>query len=99
MTGEVTLRGNVMAVGGIKEKVLAAIRLGITEIIIPFENAKDLEEIPANLKKSVKFHTVKHVEEVLALSLMPKDKKQVVLKPSKKISRVKPNNRGRRAFR
>ncbi len=99
MTGEVTLRGNVMAVGGIKEKVLAAIRLGITEIIIPFENAKDLEEIPANLKKSVKFHTVKHVEEVLALSLMPKDKKQVVIKPSKKISRVKPNNRARRAFR
>ena len=74
MTGEVTLRGNVMAVGGIKEKVLAAIRLGITNIIIPAENEKDLEEIPAEMKKKIKFHMVRHVEEVLELALLDKPK-------------------------
>jgi ATP-dependent Lon protease len=74
MTGEVTLRGNVMAVGGIKEKVLAAIRLGITDIIIPAENEKDLEEVQPELKKKVKFHTVRHVEEVLKLALLDKPK-------------------------
>jgi ATP-dependent Lon protease len=74
MTGEVTLRGNVMVVGGIKEKVLAAIRHGITDIIIPAENEKDLEEIQPELKKKVTFHMVRHVEEVLQLALLDKPK-------------------------
>jgi ATP-dependent Lon protease len=86
MTGEVTLRGNVMAVGGVKEKVLAAIRLGIKEIILPFENAKDLDEIPQKLRDSVKFYTVKHVEEVLKLSLMAPEKKALSIK-SKKVTK------------
>ena len=85
MTGEVTLRGNVMVVGGIKEKVLAAIRHGVTDIIIPAENEKDLEEIQPELKKKVKFHLVRHVEEVLELALMDKPK-TTSAKPSNKKS-------------
>lgn len=72
MTGEITLRGKVLPVGGIKEKVLAARRAGIKNIIIPKRNEKDLEEIPAHLKKDMKFFFVTNVEEVLKLSLEKK---------------------------
>ncbi|MBE5743237.1 MAG: endopeptidase La [Clostridiales bacterium] len=64
MTGEITLRGNVLKIGGLKEKSLAAYRLGVREIIIPFGNVKDLEEIPSEIKDKLNFIPVKTVEEV-----------------------------------
>jgi ATP-dependent Lon protease len=69
MTGEVTLRGRVLPIGGLKEKLLAALRGGITSVIIPKENEKDLAEIPANIREGLKIIPVAHVDEVLALAL------------------------------
>jgi len=69
MTGEVTLRGRVLPIGGLKEKLLAALRGGITTVLIPAENEKDLAEIPASLKEVLKIIPVIHVDEVLALAL------------------------------
>jgi ATP-dependent Lon protease len=69
MTGEITLRGAVLPVGGIKEKVLAAYRAGIKTIIMPAWNRKDLEDIPANVQKSIKFHFVSDMLEVVKLAL------------------------------
>ena len=69
MTGEVTLRGRVLPVGGIKEKVLAAARASIKEIIMPAKNEKDLEEIPAHVKKELKFRFVEHLDEVFKYAL------------------------------
>jgi ATP-dependent Lon protease len=69
MTGEVTLRGRVLAIGGLKEKLLAALRGGITTVLIPQENVKDLEEIPANVKKDLTIIPVNHVDEVLKHAL------------------------------
>lgn len=68
MTGEITLKGNVLAVGGIKEKFLAAHRAGIKEIILPDENKKDLEEIPSEVKKAIVFHFVKKMDDVIKLA-------------------------------
>ncbi len=70
MTGELSLTGKVLPVGGIKEKVLAAKRAGIKEIILPFDNKKDLKEVPANHRKGMKFYAVKKFSEVLKLALM-----------------------------
>jgi ATP-dependent Lon protease len=69
MTGEITLRGNVLAVGGIKEKVLAAARAGITEVILPEKNRKDLDEIPDEIMNSLTFHFVSRMDSVLELAL------------------------------
>ena len=69
MTGEITLRGRVLPIGGLKEKSLAAHRAGITTMIIPEENEKDLEEIPANIKRKLKFVKVSHMDEVLRVAL------------------------------
>ncbi len=69
MTGEVTLRGRVLPIGGLKEKLLAALRGGITTVLIPHENEKDLAEIPANIRDGLKIIPVRHVDEVLALAL------------------------------
>ncbi|MBB6228481.1 ATP-dependent Lon protease [Polymorphobacter multimanifer] len=69
MTGEVTLRGRVLPIGGLKEKLLAALRGGITTVLIPAENEKDLAEIPANVKEGLTIIPVAHVDEVLALAL------------------------------
>ena len=69
MTGEVTLRGRVLAIGGLKEKLLAALRGGITTVLIPGENEKDLEEIPENVKKGLTIIPVNHVDEVLKHAL------------------------------
>ncbi|WP_353199100.1 endopeptidase La [Sandarakinorhabdus sp.] len=69
MTGEVTLRGRVLPIGGLKEKLLAALRGGITTVLIPAENEKDLIEIPDNVKQGLTIVPVSHVDEVLALAL------------------------------
>ena len=65
MTGEITLRGRVLPIGGLKEKMLAAHRAGITDLLIPSENEKDLKEIPVRILKSLRIHLVEHMDEVL----------------------------------
>ena len=82
MTGEITLRGNVLAIGGLKEKALAALRYGIKKVIIPFDNIKDLDDIPPAQKKKLEFIPVKRAEEVLEIALYPQKKKK---KAKKKI--------------
>ncbi|MCQ4160124.1 endopeptidase La [Roseomonas sp. GC11] len=70
MTGEITLRGRVLPIGGLKEKLLAALRAGITTVFIPKDNEKDLAEIPDNVKKGLKIHPVAHVDEVISQALV-----------------------------
>ncbi|MDY3091583.1 MAG: endopeptidase La [Erysipelotrichaceae bacterium] len=70
MTGEVTLRGNVLPIGGLKEKSLAAHRSGITTILFPKNNVKDLEEVPQTVKESIKFIPVENIDEVLNYALV-----------------------------
>ena len=70
MTGEVTLRGRVLAIGGLKEKLLAALRGGIKTVLIPEENVKDLAEIPANVKEGLEIIPVSHVDQVLERALV-----------------------------
>ncbi len=69
MTGELSLTGKVLPVGGIKEKVLAAKRAGIKEIILPWQNEKDLKEVPERHRKGLRFHPVRHFDEVLRIAL------------------------------
>ena len=69
MTGEITLRGKVLPIGGLKEKLLAALRAGIFEAILPRGNEKDLSELPDNIKNAMKLHFVDQMDEVLALAL------------------------------
>lgn len=71
MTGEITLRGNILPIGGVKEKVLAAHRAGIKVILLPEENRKDLEEVPDTVRKDLEFHFVSRIEEVINLALLP----------------------------
>ncbi len=73
MTGEITLRGRVLPIGGLKEKTLAAHRAGIRTLIIPKENHKDLEDIPDKVKADITFMEVTQMEEVLKIALLPKD--------------------------
>ncbi len=69
MTGEITLRGKVLPVGGIKDKVLAAFRAGITEVILPKENEKDLEDIPEEVRDALEIHLIESMDDVLRLAL------------------------------
>jgi len=69
MTGEITLRGRVMPIGGLKEKVLAAHRAGLTKIVAPHDNRRDLEEIPARVRKDITFTFVDHMDQVLNIAL------------------------------
>ena len=71
MTGEVTLRGKVLQIGGLKEKALAALRYGIKRIVIPRDNMKDVQDIPADQRKQIEFIPVDHMEDVLAVTLHP----------------------------
>ena len=73
MTGEITLRGEVLPIGGLKEKLLAAHRGGITTVLIPDDNTKDLAEIPDNIKEKLDIRSVKWIDDVLqvALTRMP----------------------------
>jgi ATP-dependent Lon protease len=75
MTGEITLSGRVLPVGGIKEKVLAARRVGIREVILPRQNEKNvLEDLNDDLRREMTIHYVHSVDEVLLLALMPESK-------------------------
>jgi ATP-dependent Lon protease len=69
MTGEITLRGRVLPIGGVKEKLLAAHRAGITIVVLPKENAKDLVELPSDVKEALTIHTVDSVDDVFRLAL------------------------------
>ena len=69
MTGEITLRGKVLPIGGLKEKLLAAHRAGLFEAILPSENEKDLAEVPENLRNQMKLHFVDNMDQVLAIAL------------------------------
>jgi ATP-dependent Lon protease len=71
MTGEITLRGKVLPIGGVKEKLLAAHRIGVTTVILPRENEKDLAEIPKVVLEALKVELVEHVDEVLKIALVP----------------------------
>ena len=85
MTGEITLRGKVLPVGGIKEKILAAKRAKITQILLCDKNKKDIEEIEAHYLKGMTFHYVSHMSEVLELAILDeKVKGAKALTPTKK---------------
>jgi ATP-dependent Lon protease len=71
MTGEITLRGRVLPIGGVKEKVLGAHRAGISEIILPKQNEADLDDIPEDVRKALVFHCVSSLDEAFALTLAP----------------------------
>ena len=71
MTGEVTLAGRVLPIGGVKQKLLAAHRAGLTEVIIPARNEGDLDELPEEIRKQLTIHTMADVSDVLALALRP----------------------------
>ncbi len=73
MTGEITLRGKVLPIGGVKEKLLAAHRIGMTTVILPRENEKDLADVPQNVLEGMQVQLVDHIDEVLKLALLPPD--------------------------
>ena len=73
MTGEVTLQGRVLPIGGVKQKVLAAHRAGLREVILPERNGPDLDDVPAAVREAMTFHLVSDVREVLSLALEPSD--------------------------
>jgi ATP-dependent Lon protease len=89
MTGEITLRGRVMRIGGLKEKSIAAHQAGCTTVIIPKENERDLVEVPDSVKKDIKFIPVTHVDEVL----------KIALNPAKKIEGSKPTEKPRQTVK
>lgn len=87
MTGEVTLRGRVLEIGGVKEKVLAAHRAGLTTVILPKQNAKDLDDVPKNVKRDMQFIFAEHMDEVLKVALtraLPKEKSTIDSKKENK---------------
>jgi ATP-dependent Lon protease len=86
MTGEITLRGNVLPIGGLKEKVLAARRAGLKTVIFPKLNQKDLDEVPAALRRGMEFHAVEDVEEALRLALLPPTEVRSAAGPGTKAS-------------
>jgi ATP-dependent Lon protease len=71
MTGEVTLAGRVLPIGGVKQKLLAAHRAGLTEVIIPARNEPDLDDVPAEVRNELKIHPLSDVADVLAIALRP----------------------------
>ncbi|MBP7551628.1 MAG: endopeptidase La, partial [Gemmatimonadaceae bacterium] len=75
MTGEISLRGRVLPIGGVKEKVLGALRAGITDVILPKDNEADVEDVPDEARAKLRFHFVGSLEEVLALALLPEPEK------------------------
>ncbi len=96
MTGEITLRGEVLPIGGLKEKLLAAHRGGITTVLIPKDNERDLAEIPKNIKENLKIIPVKWIDEVLGLALvrMPQPATAVVEEKSQRVSKAGASKKG-----
>jgi len=86
MTGEITLRGRVLPIGGLKEKSLAAHRVGIKTVLLPMDNQRDLEDIPEEIKKDMTFIPVSHMDEVLKITLMPEKPKKIAAKSGRKKS-------------
>jgi hypothetical protein len=74
MTGEVTLQGRVLPIGGLKQKVLAAHAAGLTDVILPERNAADLDDVPEDVRAAMRFHPVSTLDEVLALALEPRER-------------------------
>jgi ATP-dependent Lon protease len=74
MTGEVTLQGRVLPIGGLKQKVLAAHAAGLTDVILPERNAGDLDDVPEDVRTAMRFHPVATLDEVLAVALEPRDR-------------------------
>jgi ATP-dependent Lon protease len=94
MTGEITLRGEVLPIGGLKEKLLAALRAGIKTVIIPEENTKDLKEIPKNIAQHIDIKPVKWIDQVLEIALQHvpeplKEKKEKKQLPKSKQTALK----------
>jgi ATP-dependent Lon protease len=69
MTGEVTLQGRVLPIGGVKQKVLAAHRAGLTEVVVPFRNGPDLEDLPSAVRETMTFHLAESIVDVLAVAI------------------------------
>ena len=90
MTGEITLRGEVLPIGGLKEKALAARRAGITTIVLPSRNERDLAEIPEDLRRDLKFVFVERAEQVLEAALVRPRKVRAAEPRRKKATRRKP---------
>jgi ATP-dependent Lon protease len=86
MTGEITLRGRVLPVGGIREKVLASHRAGLKKVILPVRNEKDLEDVPKSILKEMELISVKHMDEVLPVALHDPE-------PSSRPSKHKPHKK------
>ena len=94
MTGEVSLRGNVMPIGGLKEKLLSALRGGIKTVVIPDENKKDLEDIPDHVKEALKIIPAKHIDEVLKVALVSLPK-AVKNKPTTPLTALETDSKGK----
>jgi ATP-dependent Lon protease len=100
MTGEITLRGEVLPIGGLKEKLLAAHRGGIKTVLIPDENVKDLAEIPDNIKGNLNIKPVKWIDEVLQIALVSQPVPLVAAAPAVPVNEAKPARRaGRRSLK
>ena len=95
MTGEITLRGEVLPIGGLKEKLLAAHRGGITTVMIPVDNEKDLTEIPDNIKGKLDIRPVKWIDEVLEVALAARPTPRLAAAPA--AGEKRPRRAGRRA--
>jgi ATP-dependent Lon protease len=94
MTGEITLRGKVLPVGGLKEKLLAAHRQGIMQAVLPRDNEKDLPDIPELIRKDMKLHFVEHMDEVLRIALeRPLGEAPLTLHPALEAARNRPEEK------
>jgi len=89
MTGEITLRGLVLPIGGLKEKTLAAKRAGIKQVIVPMRNERDMPDIPKEVRESLKFHFVENIDQVLKIALREPLRKNVATKSGKKARKSK----------
>jgi ATP-dependent Lon protease len=82
MTGEITLRGLVLPIGGLKEKTLAAKRAGIRQVIVPKRNEKDMPDVPEEVRNTLKFHFVENVDQVLEIALGARSRPKPASKPT-----------------
>ena len=97
MTGEITLRGEVLPIGGLKEKLLAAHRGGITIVMIPVDNEKDLTEIPDNIKGKLDIRPVKWIDEVFEIALASQPIPRIVTPTAPPVAEKRPRRAGRRS--